>query len=316
MLEHLLESTDWEIVGVASWQHKGSPERVEEVLAGKDKSRVTIITHDLNAPFTERTKQRIGKINYIINAASDSHVDRSITDPVPFVQNNVNIALHMLEFARECKPEMFIQFSTDEVYGAAPQGVNHAEWETILPSNPYSASKAAQEAIAISYWRTYGVPVVITNTMNMFGEMQDPEKYTAQLISKIHKGEEVTVHGSEDNIGSRYYLHARNCADAILYLMLTHAPAVFSDAVDRPSRFNVVGDVEMHNLALAEMVANFLGKPLIYKFEDFHRTRPGHDRRYALDGLKLKQLGWKAPLEFERSLQNYIHWTLNHTLWL
>ena len=286
------------------------------MLAGKDKSRVTIITHDLNAPFTERTKQRIGKINYIINAASDSHVDRSITDPVPFVQNNVNIALHMLEFARECKPEMFIQFSTDEVYGAAPQGVNHAEWETILPSNPYSASKAAQEAIAISYWRTYGVPVVITNTMNMFGEMQDPEKYTAQLISKIHKGEEVTVHGSEDNIGSRYYLHARNCADAILYLMLTHAPAVFSDAVDRPSRFNVVGDVEMHNLALAEMVANFLGKPLIYKFEDFHRTRPGHDRRYALDGLKLKQLGWKAPLEFERSLQNYIHWTLNHTLWL
>ena len=150
----------------------------------------------------------------------------------------------------------------------------------------------------------------------MFGEMQDPEKYTAQLISKINKGEEVTVHGTEQNIGSRYYLHARNCADAILYLMLTHAPAVFSDSVDRPSRFNVVGDVEMDNLALAEMVANFLGKPLIYKFEDFHKTRPGHDRRYALDGVKLKQLGWTAPLEFERSLQNYIEWTLKHPLWL
>ena len=318
MLEHLLEKTDWHIVGVASWAHKGTPERIEEVLSGNPsyRERVTIITHDLNAAFTERTKGRIGHIDYILNIASDSHVDRSISDPVPFVQNNVNIALHMLEFAREVKPKMFIQFSTDEVYGAAPQGINHKEWSTILPSNPYSASKAAQEAIAISYWRTFNIPLVITNTMNMFGEMQDPEKYTAQLIRKIHAREIVTVHGSPENVGSRFYLHARNCADAILYILKNVTPVTFSESVDRPDRFNVVGDVEKDNLTLAKDVAEMLDLPLAFIYEDFHKTRPGHDRRYALDGGKIASLGWKAPLSFDDSLRKYIKWTLKHILWL
>jgi dTDP-glucose 4,6-dehydratase len=316
MLEHLLEKTDWHIVGIASWKHKGIPERVEEVLSGKDRSRVTIITHDLSAPLTEKTKKRIGDIDYIINVASDSHVDRSITDPVPFVENNVSLVLNVLEFAREIKPKKFIQFSTDEVYGPAPHGENHKEWSTILPSNPYSASKAAQEAIAFSYWRTYGLPLIITNTMNMFGEMQDAEKYTAQLIKKIYNGEEVTVHGSETSVGSRYYLHARNCADAILFILNTIEPVQFTESVPLPERYNVVGDVELNNLELAEMVAQILNKPLIYHFEDFHKTRPGHDRRYALDGAKLHDAGWIAPLEFEDSLKRYIEWTLNHKLWL
>lgn len=325
MLEHILEKTDWDVVGVASWEHKGTPERVEEVLKNHDRNRVTIVTHDLIAPFTLRTKARIGEVDYIINIASDSHVDRSITDPVPFIQNNVNLALTLLEFARsqmiqrigEEAPKLksFIQFSTDEVYGPAPIGVNHKEWSTILPSNPYSASKACQEAIAVSYWRTYGIPLIITNTMNMFGEMQDPEKYIAQLIRKIQNGEQVTVHGSPENIGSRYYLHARNAADAVLRI-LGEKPVIYAEGVNRPTRFNIVGDVELDNLELANKVAGILGKELIYTFEDFHKTRPGHDRRYALDGAKLKELGWKAPLDFDSSLRNYIQWTLNHPEWL
>lgn len=316
MLEHILEETDWEVVGIASWEHRGKPERVEEVLNDTNRHRVTIITHDLRAPLSDKTKERIGHIDYIINAASDSHVDRSITDPVPFVTNNVELVLTMLEYAREVRPKKFIQFSTDEVYGPANDGERHPEWSTILPSNPYSASKAAQEAIAFSYWRTYGVPLIITNTMNMFGEMQDSEKYTAQLIKKIHNGEEVTVHGSEKNIGSRFYLHARNCADAILFILKNVEPIQFSDHELHPERFNVVGDVELNNLELAEMVAQVLGKPLIYHLEDFHKTRPGHDRRYALDGAKLKGRGWTAPLGFEESLVRYINWTLKHPLWL
>lgn len=319
VLQHILTNTDWTIVGIASWTHKGTPERVEEVLSTDPswRDRVTIITHDLSAPFTEQTKRRLTDIDYIINIASDSHVERSITNPVPFVQNNVNLMLTMLELAREIKPRKFLQISTDEVYGPAPEHTFHKEWSTILPSNPYSASKAMQEALAISYWRTYNVPLIITNTMNLFGEMQDPEKYTAQLIRKIHRGERVTVHGSPMNVGSRFYLHARNQADALLFILKTVKPVAYSEGIDRPERFNIVGDKEMDNFDLAKLVAKIMGKKLTYEFVDFHATRPGHDRRYALDGTKLKrEYGWKAPLDFETSLRRYIDWTLKHPQWI
>ena len=320
VLSEILATTDWTVVGIASWRHKGTPERIEEVLDGHPewRDRLEIITHDLTAPFTERTKQRIGKIDAIINVASESHVDRSIEDPVPFVMNNVSLIMNMLEYAREVKPDMFLQISTDEVYGPAPDGVNFKEWATMLASNPYSASKGMQELACISYWRTYGVPVVITNTMNLFGEMQDPEKYTAQLIRKINNGETVTVHGTPDSIGSRYYLHARNQANALLYVLQNVNPSMYTDGggVDRPDKFHIVGDIELDNLQLARKVSELMQKSLKYEFTDHHATRPGHDRRYALDGTKIKELGWKAPKDFQSSLDKYIEWTLNHKLWL
>jgi dTDP-glucose 4,6-dehydratase len=316
LLRHLLMNTKYTFVCPCSWTHKGTPERIENALAGQDGSRVEIITHDLTAPFTEHTKKRIGKVDIILNIASNSHVHRSIENPGEFILGNTQLAYNMLEFAREIKPELFLQFSTDEVYGDAPLGVNYKEWSPIRPSNPYSASKAMQEDIAFSYWRTYDVPVIITNTMNLFGETQDAEKYTAQLIKKIHNGETVTVHGSEDNIGSRFYLHARNAADAVLFIMNNVKPVLHGDGVDRPERFNIVGDTELNNLELAEMVAKIMGKNLVYTLQDYHATRPGHDRRYALDGTKLKERGWTAPHGLEESLVNTINWTLKNNHWL
>ena len=317
MLRHLLMATDWEIVCIVSWKHKGTPERIENAWNGQDKDRVTIIRHDLEAPLTEHTKKRLGKIDYILNIASNSHVDRSITDPVPFVTGNVQLVLTMLELARELKPELFLQFSTDEVYGPAPDGVDFAEWSTIIPSNPYSASKAAQEAIAISYWRTYNVPVIITNTMNLVGQTQDPEKYPAQLVRKIWNGEKVTVHGKVGDIGSRYYIHARNAADAIMFIVNNLPPVHYKeDEVMLPDRYNIVGETELNNLELAEMTARIMGKPLEYELQNFHSGRPGHDRRYALSGEKLKKLGWKPPMDFEESLKSTIEWTLKNKQWL
>lgn len=317
VLEHVLLNTDWEVVCIDSWAHKGVPERIVDSESYKlNRDRVTILTHDLSAPLNGSTIEKIGHVDYIWNLASDSHVDRSIEDPVPFVENNVSLALNMLELARKIKPELFIQFSTDEVYGAAPLGHNHKEWEAILPSNPYSASKAAQEAIAVSYWRTYGVPVVITNTMNVFGERQDKEKYLAMVISKVHKGEKLTVHGDKDFIGSRYYIHARNVADALLFLS-KKAPTMYEDGkVDRPDRYNIVGEREIDNLEIAQMIAEVMGKGLDYELEDFHKSRPGHDRRYALDGGKLKEEGWEPPVNFKESLKNYVNWTLDNPEWL
>lgn len=313
LLRHLLMNTNWDIVCIVSWKHKGTPERIENAWKDLDKNRVTIIRHDLEAPFTEHTKKKISNVDYILNIASNSHVDRSIDDPRPFVAGNVESVLTMLEFSREAKPKLFLQFSTDEVYGPAPKGVDYPEWSIIRPSNPYSASKAAQEAIAFSYWRTYNIPVIITNTMNLVGQTQDAEKYPARLIRKIYLGETVTVHGKPDDIGSRYYIHARNAADAVLFIVNNLPPKHYvEDVILEPDRYNIVGETELNNLEFAQMTARLMGKELKYEFTDFHYGRPGHDRRYALSGEKLKKAGWVQPMDFESSWEKVIDWTIEH----
>lgn len=318
VLEHLLVNTGWDIVATDSFRHKGKSDRIANVIEMHPdwRARVSVVTHDLTAPFTPQTISRLGQVDWIIAMASESHVDRSIDDPVPFILNNTNVILNTLELARAVKPEVFITISTDEVYGPLDQGIEWPEWSPIRPSNPYSASKAAQEAISNSYWRTYGVPVVIINCMNLIGERQDPEKYVPMLIKRISRGETVTVHGTPGAIGSRHYLHARNMGDALLHILrLPFAPAQFPGH-DRPDRYNIVGPDRVDNLELALMVAETIGKPLKYELVDFHSTRPGHDPHYGLDGKKLANLGWTPPVPFEESLERTVRWTLDHPEWL
>lgn len=316
LVDHILENTDWQIVGLDSFRHRGDSLRIRQDYA----DRYDIRTCDVGSPISDRLIDQIGPIDYVVNMASDSHVDRSIDDPVAFIMNNVGIGLHMSELVRKTKPSKFIQISTDEVYGAAPEGVDHIEWSPILPSNPYAASKASQEAIAVSYWRTYGIPLIITNTMNMFGERQDKEKYIPMLISKINAGEVVTIHGSLDYIGKRHYLHARNFSDALVFLLGREAPPTkYQDDMYQtsyPDRYNIVGEVELDNLQVAKEVAKILGKELKYELIDFHHARPGHDRRYSLDGRKLAQAGWIQPQNFEQSLKRVIDWSLKNQVWM
>lgn len=323
-VRHFLTKTDWDIVLPVSFRHKGLPFRIESAIQDRDRSRVRVVMTDLSAPIDGYTRANIGPIDYIVNFAAESHVDRSITSPVPFIRNNVDVMLNILEYARIAKPEMLIQISTDEVYGPAPDGYAHKEWDAHIPSNPYSASKAAQEAIAISYWRTYDVPVVLTNTMNMIGELQDPEKFVPMVIQKILRGEQVTIHAAPDyaqsgRIGSRFYLHARNLADACLFLLNRGRPAMYRQGDDRPDRWHVVGEREIDNLTMATMIADIVsderGKFLDFVLRDFHTSRPGHDLRYALDGKKIADAGWKAPVPFEESLRRTVMWSLNNELW-
>jgi len=319
---HIFHNTDWDIVGIMTGKHKGLLERVTEMLREHPDywSRLTLITHDLTTPFTKNVKKRIGKIDYIINMASLSDVEDSIQNPVPFVQNNVSLTLNVLEFARQCKPKVFLQISTDEVYGPSGIDQRHEEWSAILPSNPYAASKACQEAIAISYWRSYGVPLIITNTMNNFGEFQQSSKYPVIIQRAVQNGDALTIHGSEDekDIGTRYYIHSRNHADALLFLIKKGVPYQHQpNTVDRPERYNIAGDKQVSNLDLAKIIAKLMGKPLqYYMIQDVHTTRPGHDRHYGLDGTKLKKLGWKSPLSFEKSLENTIAWQQEHPSWI
>lgn len=321
VLEHVLASTTWQVVATDSFRHKGKTDRIAQVIDGHAhwRPRLQVITHDLSAPFTEQMIYRMGRVDYVLALASESHVDRSIDDPVPFIRNNVNVALSTLEFARIVKPRHTVLISTDEVYGPEPviDGVPlpHREWAPILPSNPYSASKAAQEAIAISYWRTYGVPLTIVNCMNLIGERQDSEKFLPMLIKKITAGEEVTIHGRPGDIGTRHYLHARNLADALVHILTELPPGAFP-LHDCPDRFNVVGPDRVSNLQLAQHVAELVGRQLRYTLVDFHSARPGHDPHYGLDPAKLTSAGWKPPVPFAESLARTVRWTLQNPEWL
>ena len=317
-LSHILVNTDWYVIGFDSWHHKGISERITENKHYQDNiERVRIYTHDLTAPISNILADKIGHIDYIINFASASHVDRSITDPIPFVRNNVDIALNMLEYARVARPEKFIQIGTDEVYGPTDGVHNHPEWSPILPSNPYSASKASQDAIAVSYWRTYGVPLILTNIMNTFGEMQDAEKFIPMVIRKILIGETVNIHSDQTCkvSGARFWLHARNTSDALLF-MLKNIPAPLYPQSNRPERFNIVGGKQISNLDMALLISKIMGKGLGYQMVDANTSRPGHDAFYGLSGEKLSNYGYEFPKNLEESLEKTIKWTMENPRWV
>lgn len=320
-LAHIFHNTDWEIVGIDSFRHKGLTDRVSKTLEDHPEwaSRLKVVTHDLAAPFSPLIIKRIGKIDHVISMASLSDVEASIQDAVPFVKNNVDLTLNLLEYAKEIKPEVFVQISTDEVYGASAtkHGDLRKEWDPTVPSNPYAASKASQEAIATSYWRTYGVPVIITNTMNNFGEMQQSNKFPVIIQKKIMAGEKITIHGKPGHIGSRSYIHSRNFADAVLFILRNCPPHMhIPNSADRPDRYNIAGDRQLDNLELAQLIAKLMGKELDYELVDSHTARPGHDPHYGLDSTKLYSLGWKAPVEFEESLRRVIEWQLKNPEWI
>lgn len=319
-LSQIMKHTDWDVIGIDSFRHKGWSDRLAWHFKShtEDHKRTEIITHDLVAPLSELSKKRIGRIDYIINMASLSDVEASIQDPISFFKNNVDLTLNMLEYAREVKPEVFIQISTDEVLGPT-EGKNdgYREWSPMLPSNPYAASKAAQEMACIAWWRTYNVPLIITNTMNNFGEMQSASKYPVIIQKAIAKGEEITIHGDNNGIGSRSYIHSQNFANALVFLLKKTTPYLHqAGKVDRPDRYHIAGDKQVDNLELAQMIAHLMGKELKYKLVNFHHTRSGHDKHYGLNDDKIKALGWESPVNFEDSLKNCIEWQTNHPEWI
>ena len=319
LLAHVMHNTSWEVVGLDSFRHKGYFDRVTEVCKEHPEwlERLTIVRHDLTAPLTERQIDKIGKINYVINLASLSDVQASIDDPVPFLRNNSEIMVNILEYARVAKPETFLHFSTDEVYGPAKVDQGHKEWATILPSNPYAASKAAQEAYAIAYWRSYDVPVIITNTMNNFGEMQSSSKFPAIVQSKINNDETIDIHAAADgSMGTRYYLHSRNAADAVIFILQNTEPHHHQPGeTDRPDKYNIVGDKQVSNLELVQTISKVMGKDFKHEIVNYHDSNPGHDLHYGLDGEKLTRMGWKSPLSFEESIKQTIDWTNEHEEW-
>jgi dTDP-glucose 4,6-dehydratase len=157
--------------------------------------------------------------------------------------------------------------------------------------------------------------------MNNFGERQHPEKYVPMVMKKILHKETIEVHGKEWgdgdwDIGARVWLHARNHADAVQYILENVPVLHYDDDTPEPERFNIAGEKEINNLEIVEMIAEIFEMYPYYKLVDFHSSRPGHDLRYSLDGTKLREHGWNAPMTLEESFERTVNWTLNHPEWL
>ena len=238
--------------------------------------------------------------DWIIHLAAETHVDNSIDDPLLFVKTNVLGTAHILEFARtQNNLKGFLYFSTDEVFGPAPIGVNYKEWDRYNSGNPYSAAKAGGEELVLAYGNTYGLPVMITHTMNAFGPTQHIEKFIPSTIQKIKNEETVIIHSAPDKktSGSRFYIHIDDIAEAVEFVM---------ENGETQEKYNIVGKDETSNLEVARTIAKELDKPLLYEMVDFHSSRPGHDLRYALDGSKLEQMGWAPSKTFSERIKDLL----------
>ena len=322
LINQVLIRTDWNVVTIDRLDYSGNLNRLHDLLqdrTAEERKRVRTIFHDLKAELNPQIIADIGPCEIVAHLAAGSHVDRSIDHPMEFVMDNVVGTCNILEFARK-QPnlERFVYFSTDEVFGPAPNGVKYDEYDRYNSTNPYSASKAGGEELAVAYQNTYNMPIYITHTMNVFGQRQHPEKFIPLCIRRARDGDMITIHSDETKTipGSRHYIHAEDVADATLFLLQNEHTlnAEENNGIKCP-KFNICGATELNNLELAQMIADAQGKELNYQFMDFHSSRPGHDLRYALSGERMKQMGWE-PQPVEDRIKEVVQWTLENTRWL
>lgn len=238
---------------------------------------------------------------YVINFAAESHVDRSIGKPDDFIRTDMFGVFVLLEAAKTYGLERFIQISTDEVYGSILSG-SFTEESPLKPSNPYSASKAGGDRLAYSYYATYGLPVIITRASNNYGPYQYPEKLIPLFVTNAIEDKPLPLYGDGKNV--RDWLFVEDHCDAIEFI-LQHGKI--------GEVYNIAGGCERENIEITRMILAILGKPesLIKPVPD----RIGHDRRYSLDGSKLRALGWYVRRDFHQALELTVKWYLEHPDW-
>ncbi len=242
-------------------------------------------------------------VDAIVNFAAESHVDRSIANPEPFMTSNVMGAFRLLEAARINDVDLFVQISTDEVYGEAESDKSFKEADVLKPSNPYSATKAAAEHLVSAYQRTYGLKCIITRCTNNFGPYQFPEKLIPKTIIRALRGLKVPLYAGGNQIRSWIY-----ALDHVEALNLVLSKGKLGEI------YNVTAWNELTNREIVTKVLTIMDKStdVIENVED----RPGHDKRYSVDASKIQeQLGWKPKYRFEEALQETVNWYIKNQWW-
>lgn len=300
----LAEHPDVEVTNLDKLTYAGNLENLADLVEIRQyEGRYRFIRGDIADGDTVEQVVRQG-FHAIINFAAESHVDRSIENASPFLRTNI-LGTHVLvEAARRHGIPRFLQISTDEVYGSAPEGVTFSESAPLCPSNPYAASKAAADLLVLSYIHTYELPAVVMRSCNNYGPFQFPEKLIPLMIANALESKPLPVYG--DGLNVRGWIHVEDHCRAI-YRTLTKGRL--------GEVYNVEGSAERTNLDVVRTLLRLLGRPesLITFVED----RPGHDRRYALESTKIRtELGWKPCHTFEEGLERTVGWYQRHGKWL
>ncbi len=244
------------------------------------------------------------KVDYIVNFAAESHVDRSIIDSTPFYQTNVIGTLNLMDCTRKAGIEKFLQVSTDEVYGSLGTVGKFKEETPLAPNSPYSASKAAADQAVIAYNHTFGFPALITRCSNNYGPYQFPEKLIPLVISNALANKSIPVYGTGENVRDWIYVED-HCRGIYSVLMNGNLGEVY----------NIGGESEVANIDLVKNILQILKKS--DSLISFVQDRPGHDLRYAIDiGKVNRELNWSPGYQFEDGLEKTINWYLTNQDWL
>jgi dTDP-glucose 4,6-dehydratase len=276
--------------------YAGNPENIADLSSN---TRYRFVKGDICD--RELVDQLMSETDVVVHFAAESFVDRSIYGAESFIRTDVFGTFVLLETARKYSLQKFIHISTDEVYGACPSGTFHEE-DTLKPTNPYSASKAGADRLAYSFYKTYGLPVLITRASNNYGPKQYPEKLIPLFITNALQHVPLPVYG--DGLQIRDWLFVADHCSAILLLLKEGKTGEV---------YNIGSGFEITNLAITEMILKHLNRPssLIRHVND----RPGHDRRYSMNSDKLRSLGWNPSTGLEEGLKATVEWYVQNPDW-
>jgi len=296
-IRHILERhPGWKVLNIDKKTYAANPANLD----GVPKERCRWLRADIAD--REKMKEALSGIDAVVHFAAETHVDRSILSPGEFIKTNVVGTHSLLEAALANKIKKFVHIGTDEVYGSLSRGFAR-EGDPLSPNSPYSASKAAADLLARSYFATFGLPVVITRCTNNFGPRQHPEKALPLLITNAFEDKPFPLYGDGKNV--RDWIYVGDHASAVELVLLKGRPGEI---------YNIGGGNELANVDLIAAALKIMGKPasLVKKVAD----RPGHDRRYALDCSKIKkELGWKPAHSFKAALEETIVWYAENKNW-
>jgi len=292
-VKYMISKEESKIINYDALTYAGNLENLKEV---ESHPYYTFIKGDIVDRSKVEEVFKNYRIDYVINFAAESHVDRSIKDPDIFVKTNVLGTQVLLDVSRKFGIKKFIQISTDEVYGSlGPEGY-FTEESPLAPNSPYSASKAGADMLVRAYFKTYGLPVNITRCSNNFGPHQHPEKFIPTVILNALQDNPIPIYGDGQNIRDWLYVED-HCRAIELVLKKGRIGEVY----------NIGGNNEWKNIDIAKLILKLLGKP--ESLIQFVADRPGHDRRYAIDSSKIqKELGWKPQNSFDLAILKTIEW--------
>ena len=300
LIRHLLaENPDCHITNLDLLTYAGNPENLKDI---ENDPRYRFVQGDIQDEALVNRLMR--EVDACVNVAAQTHVDRSISGPGVFITTNVVGTQVLLEAARNANISKFVQVSTDEVYGSIEGTAKFTEESPLEPSSPYSSSKAGADLIALSYWKTYGMPVCITRCTNNYGPNQYPEKLIPLFILNASEDKQVPVYG--DGMNVRDWIHVKDHSAGVAAVLKAGKPG---------DVYNIGSGNEHNNMEITRLILKILGKP--ESLIKFVPDRPGHDRRYALDCSKVeRELGWKATTSFEEGLRETVQWYLDNPQWV